>query len=154
VSQPGELEHVVVEGRADEVREAGTLELVLARGIEVDHHDVALVLPELVGDDAAEAAVTADDDVGAQLVDPSLHRVSPEKVPEVAFDDHLRDDRGQVQDVPEPGEDEGHREDAAGERLRDDVAVADRGERDDRQVRRVGERQALEQPVAGNPITE
>ena len=65
---PDPDEHVFAAGVGLDRHAAAVDDVVHAIGVAIDDHERHTLLTELVGDDAADAAVAADDEVILQLV--------------------------------------------------------------------------------------
>src|SRR5262245_32390291 len=144
----GSVEHLVFDGGADGEGSPQSAQLLLARGVGVDDEHLRAAAGELPGDGTSEAAVAAHDDVALHVIRSSLHRSSPEDVAKLSLQHQLGARREEVECTADPAQDDQDREEAPRRRLRDQVAIADRRERDDGQIERVRSRQSLDEDVS------
>jgi hypothetical protein len=87
---------------------------------------------------APEAPEAAHDHVVVQRCDGPFHGSPPQNLSEAALDEERREGADGVEDGPEPQHDEADGVQAPGLREGNGLAVADRGQRDDRHVEGVG----------------
>ena len=117
----------------------------------LDDHVGHVVLLELDDDLGPDAAVTANDEVVAQILQPALHlALSPEDA-EAVLGERLGEYAESEQHGTDTEHDQDGREGAARRGLRMELAVADGADRDDRHVEGVEQAPAVDEHVARDP---
>src|SRR5438552_771859 len=147
---PRAVQDVLARGVAFDIEPVLLLEAAERFLGAVDDHVLHLVVVELDDDLGADTSVAAHDEVVAELLKRVLHLpLSPEHA-ECVFGERLGEDAETEQHRTYPDHYQHRAEGAARDRLRMDLAVADRADGDDRHEEGVEQVPALDKRVAGD----
>ena len=119
--------------------------------VPVDDDERDVLPAELIGDDEADAAGAAQDEVVGQSVDHTRPPLLLDAGMHARFDDAGRHEREGVERGADAGDEEADGEDLAGAREVVHLAVADRRHADDRHVERVPRAPPFDHHVADRP---